>query len=136
MKQKRHYSVIASLMLLAGLSLATLTTSCSKDGGEERGEAMGMLEPETGYSMSGGEKSGAAHSDTSLDGFSGEGGMGGEDSEPQNGNSEAGIVTAAEWNDLAHWDFWAALLQKEDFKDKSDYWKFYTDNRVAVKVTD
>ena len=136
MKQKRHYSVIASLMLLAGLSLATLTTSCSKDGGEERDGAMSALEPGTGYSMSGGDKNGAAHGDTGLDGFSGESGMGGEYGETQGGNSEAGIVTAAEWNDLVHWDFWAELLQKEDFKDKSDYWKFYTDNRVAVKVTD
>ena len=58
----------------------------------------------------------------------------GEDS--QNGNTNAGIVTAAEWCDLTHWPFWSALMLSEEFADKSDYWKFYTNNRVAVKVTD
>ena len=136
MKQKKHCSVIAGLMLLAGLSLATLTTSCSKDDGEERDGEMSVMEPGTGYSsLSDGGKSETGYVDDSSDFPSGESFVGGEGSEPQNGNHDAGIITAAEWNDLIHWDFWAELLQKEEFKDKSDYWKFYTDNRVAVKVT-
>ncbi len=54
----------------------------------------------------------------------------------QPGNTQAGIVTAGEWCDLNHWDFWSKLMLGELFSDKSDYWKFYTNNRVPVKVTD
>ena len=64
----------------------------------------------------------------------------------QNGNSQAGRVTAGEWNDLDNWDFWSSLMlpvsgkgqepQQEDYSGKADYWHFYTNNRVAVKVVD
>lgn len=53
-----------------------------------------------------------------------------------NVNTQAGIVTAGEWCDLTHWDFWSKLMLGESFSDKSDYWEFYTNNRIAVKVTD
>ena len=55
------------------------------------------------------------------------------------GNTNAGIVTAGEWCDLTHWAFWSGLMTDNDsvsFADKSDYWKFYTSNRVAVHVAD
>ena len=52
-----------------------------------------------------------------------------------NGNSSAGIVTAGEWKDLDHWDFWSGLMQKS-FKDKSEYWSFWTNNRIAVMTRD
>ena len=52
------------------------------------------------------------------------------------GNTSAGTVTAGEWNDLNNWPFWSTLMTSEDFSEKSDYWKFYTNNRVAVLVTD
>jgi hypothetical protein len=54
-----------------------------------------------------------------------------------NGNGtggEAGLVTAAEWNDLDNWTFWKDLLQTEDFSNKADLWKFHTLNRIAVLV--
>ena len=62
---------------------------------------------------------------------------GGEGSESgENGNSQASRVTAGEWNDLDHWDFWGGLMTGEDFAGKSEYWKFWTNNRIAVEVTD
>jgi hypothetical protein len=68
-------------------------------------------------------------------GFGGEGGD--EGTEPGgNGNSEAGRVTAGEWCDLDNWDFWGGLMTGQDFSDKSEYWKFWTNNRVAVVVAD
>ncbi|MFS4418092.1 vWA domain-containing protein [Maribacter sp. 2307ULW6-5] len=48
----------------------------------------------------------------------------------------AGLVTAAEWNDLEHWSFWEELLQTDAFANKPDYWKFYPNNRLAVRVFD
>ncbi len=52
------------------------------------------------------------------------------------GNTEAGIVTAGEWNDLRHWTFWSQLMESENFSGKCNYWEFYTNNRVAVSVSD
>lgn len=52
------------------------------------------------------------------------------------GNTLAGIVTAAEWNDLQYWPFWSKLMVDGEYGKMSDYWKFYTCNRVAVSVSD
>ena len=61
----------------------------------------------------------------------------GEDDGPSsNVNTQAGIVTAGEWCDLTHWGFWSKLMLGEDFSSMSDYWSFYTNNRIAVRVTD
>lgn len=92
------------------------------------------------YSGSWAEKDGAM-SDVSggrIHGGSGPGGQG--------GGSLAGLVTAGEWNDLNHWQFWSNLMLSQagqdqdgeavDFSDMSDYWRFYTNNRVAVLVKD
>ncbi|MCR5408961.1 MAG: VWA domain-containing protein [Bacteroidales bacterium] len=84
-------------------------------------------------------KDGGSYS--TADASVGEGGgasePGGESSEPgENGNSQAGRVTAGEWCDLDHWDFWGGLMTGQDYADKSEYWKFWTNNRVAVEVTD
>ena len=59
---------------------------------------------------------------------------GGEPGPNDNGNSHAGIVTAGEWCDLQNWTFWSQLMLDSAFADKSDYWNFYTNNRVAVQV--
>jgi len=45
---------------------------------------------------------------------------------------EAGLITAAEWNDLDHWDFWKDLLNNKDFSEKPDYWSFHNENRISV----
>ena len=75
-------------------------------------------------------------------------------SDPSGGDndSRAGRVTAGEWNDLDNWQFWGGLMlsQGEDeaseiqdgdyyegngsFYQYCPYWKFYTNNRVAVNV--
>ena len=49
---------------------------------------------------------------------------------------QAGILTAGEWNDLAHWDFWSGLMASQDYGDMSAYWGVYTPRRVAVRVAD
>ncbi len=52
-----------------------------------------------------------------------------------NGNgSEAGLVTAAEWNDLDNWTFWKDLLETEEFTKKPNYWNFHNLNRISVQV--
>ena len=49
---------------------------------------------------------------------------------------QAGVLTAGEWNDLDHWDFWSGLMTSNMYKGMSDYWGFYTARRVAVRVAD
>lgn len=62
---------------------------------------------------------------------------GSEDNIPSpNANTQAGIVTAGEWCDLTHWGFWSKLMLGEEYSDMSDYWSFYTNSRIAVRVTD
>ena len=49
---------------------------------------------------------------------------------------QAGVLTAGEWNDLAHWDFWSGLMASQDYGGMSEYWGMYTPRRVAVRVAD
>ena len=117
MKDKNLFTILAGLMLLyAGGFLA----SCSGEGDDGT-----MYEPEfmaDGYSLSGDGKSG------------GEGG--GEGGSESGNNTSAGVITAAEWSDLNYWPFWSKLMMSESYGEKSEYWQFYTNNRVAVEVTD
>ena len=75
------------------------------------------------------------------------GDIGGEGSENGQG-SNAGLLTAGEWNDLDNWQFWGKLMLNQGegsgqpldslFVSGYEYythWDFYTNNRVAVKVT-
>ena len=64
--------------------------------------------------------------------FSADGGLG---SQGRPGG-EAGVLTAGEWNDLSHWDFWSRLMTSETFGSISSYWGFYTPRRVSVRVAD
>ena len=109
-------------VLFIGLALATLF-SCAKDGFPE-----GMFEypasKDDGMMMMDGE-SGAGREPGGEPG----GGSG-------NGQSEAGRLTAGEWNDLENWDFWGKLMTSEDHGGQSAYWGFYTNNRIAVRVVD
>ena len=52
----------------------------------------------------------------------------------QSNENNAGKVTAGEWNDLSNWDFWNNLLNHEEYSKMPDYWSFYTNNRISVKV--
>jgi hypothetical protein len=53
--------------------------------------------------------------------------------EGQGGGAEAGVVTAAEWNDLLNWDFWGKLMTG-DYSKMNGYWGFNTSKRIAVKL--
>ena len=49
---------------------------------------------------------------------------------------KAGVLTAGEWNDLDHWDFWSGLMTSQDYGGMSEFWGMYTPRRVAVRVAD
>lgn len=57
------------------------------------------------------------------------------------GQGQSGVVTAAEWNDLDNWPFWGGLMstkpddQTEGYANTVTYWRFWTDRRVAVRLT-
>ena len=102
----KHFFLIVASMLMAACSTG--------DGGIDVYEMV--------------EKSGEAYT------ASGE--PSGDEGDSQNGNTQAGVVTAGEWNDLDHWAFWSGLMMDGDYADKSDYWQCYTNHRVAVTVAD
>ena len=49
---------------------------------------------------------------------------------------QAGVLTAGEWNDLEHWDFWSNLMTSQEYGSMSEHWGLYTARRVAVRVAD
>lgn len=49
------------------------------------------------------------------------------------GGGEAGIITAAEWNDLLNWQYWGGLMTG-DYSKMNTYWGLSTAKRVAVKA--
>ena len=110
MKTRNFLMNMAGTLMLAGAML----TACT----EGDGEADDSYIP--------GEKALSADVAEGGPGTSGTG---------SDGNTLAGIVTAGEWNDLQHWPFWSRLMLDDQFSDKSDYWLMYTNNRVAVSVT-
>lgn len=46
-----------------------------------------------------------------------------------------GTMLAGEWNDLENWGFWKALLQTDRWEAKTDYWRYYPNNRYTVRLT-
>ncbi len=104
---------------LIAIAATTLLFSCSK---EDKDGIIGDSEvtksSSDGYSDSaGGTKDGTGGSDNGS------------------GDNQSGLITAGEWNDLDNWDFWNDLILKEEFKEKTQYWGYNTDNRVSVNVT-
>ncbi len=79
---------------------------CSKEGG-------GLLYSDDGFSKSG--ESGSSGNDNGS-------------------NDQPGVITAGEWNDLANWDFWQEILERDELDSMSHYWSYYTDNRIAVEL--
>lgn len=110
MKTTKIFNMVCSMMLLAG---TVVFSACSTD---LEGDIYG-LDSSHSFSASGDEPGT---------------GNGGDSTKV---NTQAGIVTAGEWCDLNHWPFWSKLMLSNDFADKSNYWNFYTNNRVCVKVT-
>ena len=62
-----------------------------------------------------------------------EAGWGGQGGRP---GGQAGVLTAGEWNDLDHWDFWSGLMTSNEYEGMSNYWRLYTPRRVAVRIAD
>ena len=54
----------------------------------------------------------------------------------KNDSRKSGLLTAGEWNDLNNWGFWTDILDDENYSGKTDYWEFYPENLVVVKVVD
>ena len=86
---------------------------------------------------------GSKRGDVTYDFAGGEGGSGGGGEGENNVQQQAGVVTAGEWRDLDNWAFWSNLMtntqadqEGTDFTTYSSYWGLYTNNRVAVRVTD
>lgn len=48
--------------------------------------------------------------------------------------SDAGLITAGEWNDLENWDFWTNLMLNDTFSVNKEYWGVSPDKRIAVSV--
>lgn len=95
---------------------ALLTVSCTKDGDYD---AFG------GYSEKGGDY------DAPTGAY--DGGMNGGQN---GGGGEAGVLTAAEWNDLANWSFWTGVINNQEWNSSFEMWKFDTSARIAVRVKD
>jgi hypothetical protein len=47
---------------------------------------------------------------------------------------QPGMITAGEWNDLDSWSFWSNIIDNSDYSSIPNYWEFYNNNRVSVKV--
>lgn len=116
MKTTKYYSFLTGMIMLAAMTL-----SCSKS--DDVVEGLGEPKTESGYALF-----------SLSDGAGGEGGGG--EADPHGGNTPAGTVTAGEWNDLKNWSFWSGLMLAGDYAEKSEYWSFFTNNRIALKVTD
>ncbi|OMQ08668.1 VWA domain-containing protein [[Flexibacter] sp. ATCC 35103] len=48
--------------------------------------------------------------------------------------TQAGQITAGEWNDLSNWAFWESLNANSEFAEMSNYWKYRLNDRVSVNV--
>jgi len=59
---------------------------------------------------------------------------GGGSGNNEGGQSQPGVLTAGEWNDLDNWSFWNNVIADSAYRSMPDYWKFYNNNRVSVKV--
>lgn len=83
------------------------------------------------FTLSNCDYTGASDDDFYLGSLTGESSSNNENStEPQ-----AGLITAGEWNDLENWLFIDSLLNA-DTTNIQQYWSFYINNRISVKVSD
>ena len=57
---------------------------------------------------------------------------GGDSGNGNQGSGKAGVVTAAEWNDLKNWDFWNDLVNSTEYNSMPSYWGFYHNNRISI----
>ena len=90
------------------------------------------------FSCSGDDKDGGDDRYAEADyyaGLSSDGSRGsGDGSSGGNGNLQPGMITSGEWNDLDSWTFWNDIIADSSYSSMPDYWKFYNNNRISVKV--
>lgn len=98
----------------------TLAVSCSKDDNEYYYDADGGAGGGTAYSG----KEGSTDEPFVSPG------------EGNGGGGEAGVLTAAEWNDLANWDFWTGVMNGQEWNAAFGVWKMDTSSRIAIRVKD
>jgi hypothetical protein len=96
--------LLYSLAILACLTLF----SCAKDGG-------GSTDKSATFDLASGGPSGGA------------GAPGGPGSQP-------GVITAGEWNDLDHWDFWLGLQDKEVFEKVKGSYRYDLAKKITVQI--
>jgi hypothetical protein len=53
-----------------------------------------------------------------------------------NGQYEPGVLTAGEWNDLGHWEFWINLLRNQEYHQDVNRWKLKEIKRYSFVVAD
>src|SRR3954463_3093621 len=61
-------------------------------------------------------------------------GSNGNASNPGQVTPQAGLITAGEWNDVSHWDFWQSLQDKDVFKDVKSSYRYDLATKVTVKL--
>ncbi|MCB9702318.1 MAG: VWA domain-containing protein [Myxococcales bacterium] len=142
----------ARVLSLGLLGLAfSLTTGCSS-ALTENAEGSGTGEDEssagsaTAASSDGGTSGGSSDSGSASDsgegtgGASGDGDSAGDSAGDSGGDTDGGEpidpgqLTAGEWRDLDHWDFWLDLMGKVEWAKFQDTWRFFTTQRYAVVV--
>jgi len=64
----------------------------------------------------------------------GSSGSTGNNSNPGQVTPQPGLITAGEWNDLSHWDFWQSLQDKDVFKDVKSSYRYDLATKVTVKL--
>lgn len=108
---KKIFSAIATILAVA---------SCSGDG------FLGDYE----YAKDGGYMAAYGDYEGGVAGV-GEGGEG----EGNQQTGQAGVITAAEWNDLLNWSFWGGLMTG-DYSKFNTYWGMNTAKRIAIEMVD
>ena len=107
-----------SLAYLFGSILACSALACGDDAASETGDGYYGEAGDGGEGLEGGGDSGGAGEGSNGDG---------------DGDIEPGQLTAGEWRDLDHWDFWLALGEDgSTWLTEFDHWGFDTRSRVPV----
>jgi hypothetical protein len=50
--------------------------------------------------------------------------------------TQAGLITAGEWNDLDSWSQWQEVIARTEYSALPAYWSIFNNNRIAVNITD
>ncbi|KFF06274.1 vWA domain-containing protein [Flavobacterium reichenbachii] len=56
------------------------------------------------------------------------------DEKDQQLQTQAGQITAGEWDDLSNWSFWESLNDNSEFSEMKNYWKYNLSNRISINL--